>query len=219
MTGNNPKVHAFQRRARDAVCDFRIAIKRLSGDATYEELRTHWSLALSEFRKFLKFAETAARERERNGWADNLIKERKDNPILNYAFHARNAEEHGHASSAKPEPAALRIGGMFSFAGNVSNVTISNCREITTLQDGRTIERRVDGQFSTTDGKISSGWLNSQVPVNSQTPYIQLLPAMDRGQSYQPPMLKDVRREDLADVFAQKICHWMEKKLKELEGF
>ncbi len=178
------KAAQFLGRAKNSLDDTNAAREKFSPEIDLLEQKRQWSLFLSEFRKTLKFLEQTARNLDRNEWADNLLRERKESPILNYLFHARNADEHGVVSGYETVPGALQIGQMFSFAGTNKNIKIENCTEITTLPDGREIRRTLNANFSTQDGKIVDGWINTGIPVTRRPPFILLGAVVDRGISY-----------------------------------
>ena len=190
------KATSFSQLAHEAFGEMVFAQKVVGADVDYKTQERAWKLFLREYRKFIRHAGEAAKHLGRKNWADNLEKERKESDCLTYCYQARNAEEHGLEKGFQGHPSALSIGNMLSFSGACNNITIVNCTEITTGPSGEKIERRVDGQFSTIDGRVANGWLNSEVPVARRLPYLQLKPVTNRGKSYSLPTL-DVNYEDL----------------------
>lgn len=212
------KAHSFLARTEQAFRGFCAAKDQLSVETNASALSAYWSQLLSEFRKFLRFSELAARNFGRNDWADALTREVNATDVFTYLFHARNADEHAVVAPFDPHEASLNVGRFISFSGVNTNITISNCVVVERLPGGQTVERRIDGKFSTNGGQISEGWLKSEVPVSRVPAHLRLGAALDRGKRYELPNL-GCRAEDTVSMLAQRAYNWMYSKIKALRGF
>lgn len=216
----NDRASGFLERATFSIEDVRVCSERLLTEAEPRELIRNWILFLGEFRKSIRFLEQAGRNIGNNSWAESLSSEIRSNSILNYVFHARNADGYGAELGYVSVPASLEIGGSFGFQGKFSRIKIEDCYEGSFVPDGSLSMKRIDGQFSVSDGRLVQGWLSSQVPVRRQRPFIRLLPVSSRGRDYHPPIL-DASLENLAGQISCSCFHWLNAKLgeaKEMKG-
>lgn len=215
---NRDKATAFMERAFYAMSEVENAKDILSQDTAPENLRRAWVLVLVEFRKALRFMDQAARNLDRNRWADAMKQERKNNATLTYIFHARNADEHGVIIGYEGEPASLNVGNAFAFSGENTNITIKDCKVVNTLPDGSVIEHNIDGKFSTSGGRVSDGWLKTSAPVARRVAFLSLSEVEDRGKTYFPST--GICGEANAPAKMAQTCYnWTSKKMQELRAF
>lgn len=212
------KAKNFQLRASEAFASFEDSRAALGRYQELLRLKKEWSALLSEYRKCIKFLEQAARNIDRNPWADALHNERKNSDTLTYLFHARNVDEHGAVAPAGIEPASLRIGDFISFSGNCQNITMTNNVEIVRLPDGSEVRRTIDGQLNVSDGRITDGYLETDAPVSRVATHLKLTRIIDRGTMYDLPSL-DVPADKLAEELAKRCFVWLDKKSRELSSF
>lgn len=204
-------------RAKEALSDAVSARDTIINCDDADEARRAWIAFISAYRTATKFLNDFGKEVGRDSWAKALFTEQQQNQSLNYVFQARNADQHGLLVGYEKRTAALNIGSMVSLEGNCQNITISDCVEIVNTPNGP-VERRMDGQFSTSNGFIVEGWLSTDAQVRRSSAHIQLGSLENRGQRYTPPNLQ-VKPEELAGKIAQVTVNWLMKKEKEASGF
>jgi len=206
---------AYFQRSGAALREIQHSTALLKQDLDADDFQRAWVRLLTEFVRAHKFLQDSAKAIDQKQWAGSLSRDRKENHALNYLFHARNADEHGARPGHEASPAALSIGGAFAFSGTNKNVTMKNCVIVSRLPDGTRVERRVDGQFSTENGNLTEGWIKSGVPVTRERAYLEIIPVLDRGIQYIPPVLP-CRKQELAGTLAQICLNWIDAKHSEL---
>jgi hypothetical protein len=91
MTDSDAIRHSLARLAKA-----REALQRLAAATTPDEAEVSWSdLLLAGNAIFSKLEQGSKVTGTAVGWFGRVKKTRKDDPLLSYMHHARNAEEHG----------------------------------------------------------------------------------------------------------------------------
>lgn len=103
-------------------------------------------------------------------WYGSKARERKDDPLLQYVYEARNADEHGLSSSVKRNPGSVRLG--------VARPGFSSALQFDGVIGGPNTNLRV----TSLDGK--------PIAVGVTLPHVILVPVRARGNRvHHPPAI------------------------------
>ncbi len=142
-------------KARSRLRNAKRAIEQIEQCETYEDFTDHWYTFLTSNKNIYtalnKGAQSFPQSRQ---WMGAKARERKQDPLLQYLFQARDDDEHGLSEVTKHEPGSLGIG--------VNKPGISRHMHIRSLQiqDGK-----VSADIRPLDGKPALIELKPSRPV------------------------------------------------------
>jgi hypothetical protein len=151
---------------REAVEAARIEFNRASNsvnslsDATdHDEIETHWVAFLSAAtRIFNKLQAGAKKPPQSKQWFDSKVRQRQDDQLLSYIWHARNANDHGLEFVTRKQPGFIR--------------------EVPPTPEEREAFER---------GKGDHPALTGHVVLEITEPHVRLLDVLDHGNRHSPP--------------------------------
>lgn len=216
---DSDKADGFLGRANQIFHDFEQNKFAFQVEKSPDLLRRVWEQSLSDFRKFLRCAEQAARNMDRKTWADALIEEVKGSPVLNYVFHARNADEHTYFPVSTSQSRSISIGDTLFISGDNRGLLMTGNKFIFSDIEGRAQEFYFDAVISKmVNGRIENGWIETEAPILRKPAFLRLEDVVDRGVVYPVPRL-NCSKEELPRLIFQKVFDWMFTKIKALNGF
>lgn len=121
------------------------AVFDLKTSRTFSDFSDNWYVVLTSSKNVYTVLEQGAKASPQSRqWFGAKKETRKGDPLLQYLFEARNADEHGLGSAVQLEPARLQIGvagegfsnSMRLDGGPFSNVVISGCRTAVSFEGG-----------------------------------------------------------------------------------
>jgi len=147
-------------KARESLADAEEAAGRILSAKDNQTIRKAWSDFLIYFNRTIGRVEGAANAHKSPQWWNQVKAQRKSDAFLQYAHHARNADEHGIAEITEPQPFEFKV--------------------------GRPDETVYIEHFSMRDGVVNAKIHGGTVMAHSGS--IVLIPVVDRGQTYRPPV-------------------------------
>lgn len=168
-----------------------------------------WSGLLEHYAKAVSALRRATDHGQSKAWSDRLLSEQRADPLLQYAFQARDHATHVFETKREAHPRAVSIGNFISISGN-SSVTMSNNIEIES--DGR-IRRLPEGTIVTHDGRYSGGSIPREV-VKEQEHYVVLTDVKTRSGIWRVPNTETHPSKQAIEV-AMHVLDWLNSKLSE----
>jgi hypothetical protein len=140
--------------AKHAIHDTRLCLEDLFKETEQHRLHKAWSGLLDHYIKAVAAMVRASSETPAKGWGDLLKATQRDDPMLQYAFQARNASNHVFELPRRAVGPSVQVGGAYTIRGD-SRVSFEGCVFITPegdyhfvsedieTQSGRLVESRV----------------------------------------------------------------------------
>jgi len=188
------------------VSDFLIELKSVEET---RKLWRAWSGVLEHYAKAVSALRRATDHGQSKGWSDKLLSEQRADPLLQYAFQARDHATHVFETRREASPRAVSIGNFISISGN-SNVIMSNNTVVGS--DGK-IQKLPDGTIFTNDGKYSGGTI-PQSAVTENEHYIVLTDVKTRSGVWRVPNPETHRSKQAIEI-AKYVSVWLNSKLSE----
>lgn len=175
-------------KARLAIVTQQIA--SIEDAKSHEEFANHWYLFLLSAKNIYTMLEQGAKaSAQSRQWFGGKKQERREDPLLQYLFQARDDDEHGIGEVTRLEPGRTRIG--------VNAPGASNAMRVSGFSDGQ--GRMHITELQSYDGK----------PIAVQSvPYRSVLaPVQGRGGIFEPPtMHKGAPIKDTSPLGVAKLC-------------
>ncbi len=181
----------------------------ISEEKDLKKLSVAWAGLLDNYTKTFKFLREATSTGKSKSWSDRLKSEQRNDTILEYLLHARNADGHGLDFIAEATSSQLWLGGGAIVLGEG---VIGAKIDVTVRRDGK--KEHVKGTATVKDGSYSGSFLPGMGRVDWKPRHLRLRSVKDRGQIYDAPshLAKDA---DLARVMGAYAAEWLRKKLEE----
>lgn len=168
-----------------------------------------WSGLLEHYVNAVSALRRATDQGKSKGWSDKLLADQKADPLLYYAFQARNAK-HGFEAKREANPRAVSVGGLISISGD-SSVTMSNNTIVG--PDGRT-SKLPDGTISTRDGRYAGGTI-PRGAVREHEHFVILTDVKMRNGDFCPIPNPQTPPSRQAIEIARHVADWLDSKLSE----
>lgn len=188
------------------VSDFLI---ELTSSEETRKLWRAWSGVLEHYAKAVSALRRATDHGKSKGWSDKLLYEQKADPILQYAFQARDHATHVFEARREASPRAVSIGNFISISGN-SSVTMSNNTVVG--PDGK-IQKLPDGTIFTNDGKYAGGTIPQEVVIENEH-YVVLTDVKTRSGVWRVPNQSTHPSKQAIEI-AKHVLDWLNSKLSE----
>jgi hypothetical protein len=173
----------------------KTALDEINGALSLSDLESAWSAFLvAASRVYTKLEQGAKSNGTSGAWFGRKKTERKNDKTLQYAHHARNADEHGLAKVTDRTSPALALGvgpGRWRFDG-------------TTGPGGQL-------QITALGGQTSESKFVDAIPSK-----VRLVKVVDRGVSYDPPQDQN-GRDLLPNEVAESVVKALDALIKEAE--
>lgn len=188
------------------VSDF---LGELSSVEETRKLWRSWAGILEHYAKAVSALRRATDQGQSKGWSDRLLSEQRADPILQYAFQARDHATHVFETERKVRPRAVSIARFISVSGN-SSVTMSN--NTVMGADGR-IRKLPEGTLFTNDGKYKGGTIPREA-VKEQEHYVILTDVKTRSGVWHVPNRRTHPSNQAIEI-AKHVSDWLNSKLSE----
>ncbi|MBN2761402.1 MAG: hypothetical protein JXQ79_12955 [Rhodobacteraceae bacterium] len=170
-----------------------------------------WSGLLDHYAKAVSAMRRATSHGPSKAWSDRLLYEQRSNPILQYAFQARNQATHVFETKRSVSPRAVSIGNIISVSG-YSLVTMS---KNTIIGPDGEIQRLPDGTIFTNAGKYAGGTIPKEV-VEENEHYV-ILTDIKTGSGFWRVPNPDIHPSKQAIEIAGHVLNWLNRKLSEVK--
>jgi len=188
------------------VSDF---VEELSATFETRKLWRAWSGVLDHYVKTVSALRRATDQGKSKAWSDGLIRQQKNDPILQFAYQTRDHAAHVFEGKRETSPRSVKIGNFISISGN-SNVTLSNNRMIG--PDGR-VSKLPDGVLNTNDGRYAGGTIPRNA-VQEREHFLVLKDVKTRSGVWLVPNQKTHPEKQALEI-AQHVNNWLKAKLTE----
>ena len=188
------KAYARARQEADLAAAKLNAMQNAVDLASYAQL---WSEFLGHIQRTFTKMKIATTKGASKGWYDKIESQRRDDELLSYIRHARNADEHGVEPVTVQRPGGIGIGPKIGNSLYVDHLEIRNGEMII----GPELAKNAKIEF---------------IPAS-----VHLSSVRDRGLDYQPPRnhLGTTLQETTPIVVAQAALKYLQTMLSEAEQF
>lgn len=204
-------------RAKEEAFAIEMALTGLRTSVELRTLRAHWKAILMSYAAAVSHLRKGADTGSAKGWSDAMMFEQRNNSVLRYMLHARNHDVHQAAAfPSSPQRGFASVENLIENWNTEGKVNFFGGTSSTFLQDGRRIDRKLDGSLSYENGSPKVD-LGDQYNVKIVRQYLKLEDVVDRGVTYPVPD-GVVPIEAQAVNFAEHVLAWLNTKIVEFES-
>lgn len=196
-------------RARVSLKACGDSLARLADGTDEDAVFSAWAEFLKHYTGCVAAMRRASSSGSLKRWSDKLLNEQREDGILSYLLHARNAEEHGLAFVARPNSSRVRLGPLTFFNCVCDDAVIEG-----NVQYGERLDE-FRGSI-TTDGRKFCGHWEGNLRPQGVAGWVDLAPVIDRGVRYEVPELTIDAVYPLYLRIAKYTLGWLSRKISDL---
>lgn len=190
------------------VLDF---VEELVSTEDTRKLWRAWAGMLDHHVKAVSAMRRATDQGRSKAWSDALLHQQRSDPILQYAFQARDHATHVFESRREASPRAVSLGNLLSIGGS-SHVTIEDCGVV---DAAGVLHKFPDGTIEIRDGRYAGGTI-PRAAVREQEHFLVVADVTNRSGTWRVPN-PGTPPERRASEIAAHVARWLQDRLREAE--